>query len=111
MPTAPSNQPDLFAEQVNCDLDHLRARLQQTGWQTRSQLSEHFGWSERYIRDLAEALGPEIVRGQAGFKLTSQLTRDELPLGQQASDAFISQGKKMLRYGLALRRKLHEKLG
>ncbi len=61
------------------------------------------------VRDAAEALGAEVVRGQAGFKLTSQIQSrsDDLLVALQAADAAISQGKKMIRYGLALKRKLH----
>jgi len=105
---AKMDTPSLPLFQCVPDLEKLRARLHSHGWQTRAQLSDFFGWPDRYIRELAEQLGPEIIRGQKGFKLTADLTRDDLHIAQQASDAFISQGKRMLRYGLALRRKIHQ---
>lgn len=45
----------------------------------------------------------------AGFKLTEQINKrsDDFLVSLQAADAAISQGKKMIRYGLALKRKLH----
>lgn len=57
----------------------------------------------------AESLGPEIVRGQAGFKLTRQIDRrsPDFVVALQAADAALSQGKHMIRYGLALKRRLH----
>ena len=57
------------------------------------------------------SLGPDIVRGQAGFKLTARLDRDDLPAAHQAADAFISQGKRMIKYACALKRRLHGLLG
>jgi hypothetical protein len=79
-------------------------------WQTRRQLTVFLGWSERKLRDVAESMGSEIVRGQRGFKLTADLERDDLSSAAQAADAALSQGKRMIRYGLALKRKLHSKL-
>jgi hypothetical protein len=109
-----ASQPDLFlppADNSQADAVRLRARLAVAGWQTRKQLCEHFGWSERYVRQLAERLGSEIVRCQAGFKLFEQINRDELPLVLQSSDAFLSQGKRMIRYALSLRKNLHSRFG
>lgn len=92
------------------DVARLKAWLVQCGWQTRQQLSDSLGWSERKIRDVAESMGSEIVRGQRGFKLTSDLERDDLSAAAQAADAALSQGKRMIRYGLALKRKLHARM-
>lgn len=91
------------------DRDHLQSYLTIHGWQTRAELTRALGWSERQVRETAESLGAEIVRGQAGFKLTSQIEKrsPDFLVAVQAADAAISQGKKMIRYGLALKRKLH----
>ena len=96
---------------TDADVAALRDFLAVNGWQTREQLCKGLSWSERKVRDVAESLGTQIVRGQAGFKLTESITRDELPAAIQASDAAISQAKKMYRYGFGLRKKLHEVLG
>lgn len=89
----------------------LLAILATHGWQTRKQLVERTGWSEREVRAVVELAGSQVVRGQSGFKLTSQITRDDLPIAVQAAQAAISQGKKMIRYGLALRRRIREVVG
>ncbi len=99
---------DVAAAQARCE---LRSHLKLHGWQTRKELSLRFGWSERYIRELAESLGSEIVRGQAGFKLTDSIEREDLAQALQAADAFLSQGKRMIRYALALKKRLHQKVG
>lgn len=105
-------QPELNFRPGVTELDvrRLESFLALFGWQTRKQLADAFGWSERKIRDVAESMGSAIVRGQRGFKLTQDLTRDDLGHAAQAADAALSQGKRMIRYGLALRRKLHTKL-
>lgn len=92
------------------DLAELRSHLSETGWQTRAQLVSSLGWCERKIRDVAESMGSEIVRGQRGFKLTADLQREDLSAAAQAADAALSQGKRMIRYGLALKRQLHAKI-
>lgn len=89
------------------DVETLRAWLLSHGWQTRKQLSTGLGWSERKIRDVAELMGSSIVRGQSGFKLTDQITRDDLGSALQAAQAFISQGKRMIKYGVTLKTKIH----
>jgi hypothetical protein len=52
-------------------------------------------------------MGADVVRSQRGFKLTAHVTRDDLKYATQAADAFLSQGKKMIRYALSLKRHLH----
>lgn len=100
-------QPELPLGPPPPDADLLRSHLAGTGWQTRAQITRALGWTERQLRSAAESLGPDLVRGQAGFKLTSRLDREDLPLATQAADAFVSQGKRMIRHGLALRKRLH----
>ena len=89
------------------DVDRLCIMLGLMGWQTRREICNRTDWSERKLRDVAESLGSGIVRGQRGFKLTKHLTREDLSSAAQAADAALSQGKRMIRYGLALKRKLH----
>jgi hypothetical protein len=105
-------QVALFREEVSdTDMATLRSHLLTHGWQTRRQLSEALGWSERKIRDVAELCGAEVVRCQQGFKLFDQLTREELGAAQQAADAALSQSNKQRAYALALLHKLHARVG
>ena len=110
-----ASQPDLFNPDpaaTDSDADRLRNFLAiQKTWCTRAELSTYLSWTERRIRDAAETLGTAIVRSQAGFKLTEQLTRDDIPLAQQSVDAFCSQGKRMIRYAMGLRKRLHSLIG
>lgn len=110
-------QTDLFVPTstppaVSTDADHLRNHLSYyKRWRSRKEICESLGWTERHLRDILEELGADVVRCQAGFKLTADITRDDVPLVIQSIDAFISQGKRMIRYALALRRKLHSLIG
>lgn len=104
-----SAQLELLREGVtDADIGSLRARLAAHGWQTRKQLVVALGWTERKIRDVAELMGSEVVRGQNGFKLTEHISREDLPIAVQACDAAISQGKRMIRYGFHLKKRLHQ---
>jgi hypothetical protein len=109
LPTAPETQQELaFKEQLNdAEIALLRSHLEAHGWQTRRQICEALSWTERQVRINAEALGSEVVRGQAGFKLTAQITRQDMEMALQAADAALSQSRKMADYGLALKRRLH----
>jgi hypothetical protein len=83
------------------------------GWLTRRQIHELTGWSDRDVRAIAEAAfaahsRPKIVRGPLGFAVFDRATDDHV---LHAADIAISQGKKMIRYGLALGRALHGRIG
>lgn len=83
------------------------------GWLTRSQIGDLTGWSEREIRAAAEAAKdtggrPEVVRGPLGFACFARATDDQV---RHASEIAISQGKKMISYGVGLKRRLHERIG
>lgn len=102
----------MFAEGVtDAEVATLRAWLLAHGWQTRKQLVEGLGWTERKIREVAEAMGADIVRGQPGFKLTESLTRADLEAAKQAADAALSQAHKQEAYGRALLRRIHALVG
>lgn len=105
------HQPELLREGVTEeDVQRFRALLRQRGWQKRKHIFREFGWSDRKIRDVAQSMGADVVRGQLGFNLTSQVKREEIGHAVAAADAFISQGKQMMRYGIALKRRLHQRL-
>jgi hypothetical protein len=87
--------------------------LRDRGWITRRQIHELTGWSDRDVRAIAEAAfaasgRPKIVRGPLGFAVFDRATDDQI---HHAADIAVSQGKKMIRYGLALRRALHSRIG
>lgn len=101
-------QTEFFREGVTeADIATLRSWLAHSDWQTRKELVDGLGWNERKIRDVAELLGADIVRGQKGFKLFSQLTREDLGIAKKAADAAMSQGKRMILYGFKLKQRLH----
>jgi hypothetical protein len=107
-----TTQLSIFPEGVtDAEVMELRGWLAEHGWQTRAQLVAGLGWSERKIRETAEAMGADIVRGQHGFKLTEQLGREDLEAAKQAADAAISQAQKQQAYGVALLRRIHGRIG
>lgn len=77
------------------------------GWRTRRQLTEIFGISEREVRLLAEHAGMEVVRGPRGFAHIENVPADE---ARHCAEIAISQGKKMIRWGLGIKRKLHQRI-
>jgi uncharacterized damage-inducible protein DinB len=101
-------QLELILENLTqADLDDFVQLLKARGWSTRRELVHITGKSERDIRALAEAAGPEIVRGPKGFNHFESATLDEI---HQAADIAAAQGKKMLRYSIRLKRRAHARL-
>jgi len=110
------SQPDFFVSETPpptpTDAQKLRGFLKfQKTWCTRADICSCLGWTERQVRAAAEQLGPEIVRCQAGFKLTMDITRDDTALALQGAQAAVSQGKRQIRYGLAVLKRLHSIIG
>lgn len=99
--------PLFDADRDDPNVERLVRLLRAHGHLTRTQIRQITGWSERDIRALAEAAGDEIVRGQNGFCLTELAGLDE---ATEAARIAISQGKKMIRYGLALKRRIHARV-
>lgn len=79
-----------------------------SGWLTRKEITAKLGWSERFIRLVAEAAGPQIIRGQKGLAHFSRGTVDEI---LAAANQSISQGKLMIHYGIKLRQTAHQLIG
>ena len=104
-----SAQLEMFTGGVSdVDVSTLRAWLAVRGWQTRAQIAAGLGWHIRKISVVADLLGTDIIRGQHGFKLTDQLTTDDLPFALESAEHFISRGKDEIRHGIALKKRLHE---
>jgi hypothetical protein len=78
------------------------------GWAKRRELVRVFGVSERTIRALAEAAGAEVIRGPKGFAHIENVPADE---ARHCAEIALSQGKKMIRWGLAVKRRLHGRIG
>jgi len=104
-----NGQLEMFTGGVSdADVSTLRAWLAVRGWQTRAQIAAGTGWHIRKISVVADLLGTDIIRGQLGFKLTEQLTSDDLPFALESAEHFISRGKDEIRHGLALKKRLHQ---
>lgn len=97
-----------FAPEAATD-DQLRALkrvLAERGWVTRKELVAALEWSERTIRNVAEAAGADIVRGPRGFCLFELATEAEV---EHAANISKSQGEKMTAYGSALLKRLAQR--
>lgn len=107
-------QPEFLFRATEEDplVSEFRQLLHLHGWLTRAKIHELKGWSERQVRMFAEALGADVVRSpRYGFKLTDDLTDEELGAAKEAADFSIHQGTHMQNYGMKLKRKLHGRLG
>lgn len=85
----------------------LVSTLRGRGWTSAKMLSALMGADERTIRQLAELSKAEVISGQRGYKLLCEGTVDEI---NHASAWLISQGKKMIRRGIEIQRRGHERL-
>ena len=101
-------QLEMFAQGVTqAHVDELLRLLRVNGWLTRRQLGPLTGWAERSIRSVAEQAGTEVVRGPRGFNVVERCSLDEI---EHCAAIAESQGKKMVEYALALRRRAHARL-
>ena len=109
------SQTDLFSsaatsgaegitESDQCD---FRSRLMVKDWQSREEMAQALGWSVRKVRAVAQSLGGDVIRCQAGYKLTILCDRDDIPRMTQAADASGSQAAHMRAYELSVRRAIH----
>jgi hypothetical protein len=108
MPTTATELPLFKAQKEDPNVGRFLALLRAYGHLTRKQIGAITGWTERDVRALAEAAGLEVVRGQKGFCLFDGAAADEI---LDAAEDSVSQGKKMIRYGLGLKRMLHRRIG
>lgn len=109
--SAESQLPLFRAEPEDPNAQRFLSLLAVHGHLTRKEIAERTGWTERQVRMLAEAAGAEVVRGQNGFQLTAvALAERRVDEVLAAKEAAISQGKKMIAYGIALGRRIHAKV-
>ena len=71
-------------------------------WITRASAAIALGWCIRRVRLAAESLGAEIVRGPKGYKLTKDLTAEDMPTARAAVAMARNQAKRMSRTANAL---------
>lgn len=89
------------------DIASLMQLLRTYGWLTRKALTTQLGWAERRIRAVAEAAGADVVRGPRGFNLFDNCSLDEI---NHCAAIAEGQGKKMVEYAVALRRRAHARI-
>lgn len=81
-----------------------RILRERPAWLSARDLAKLTGWSDRQIRQLANASDGWIISGQAGYKHVLNATQEEV---HHSSAWLISQGKQMIRRGLDQRRRAH----
>lgn len=103
--------PDLFAAKPeDISVKWFENLLRGAGcWMTARDviLSTHGKAHERVLRELASASN-EIISGQKGYKHTDHATAEEI---DHAANWLVSQGKKMIKRGLGIRRAAHRRIG
>jgi hypothetical protein len=104
-----TEQLELYAPQpTSNDVEKLLGVLTIHGWTTRKQLAAILSWNPRTIRAVAELAGPDVVRGPKGFNTFQKASTDEI---KECAEIAMSQGRKMMRYGLRLKKRLHARIG
>jgi hypothetical protein len=79
-------------------MELLRGR----GWMKATFIQQITGWDLRTMREWASSSNGEIISGQEGYKLNCEATPEE---ANHSAERMISQGKDMIRRGIAIRRK------
>lgn len=87
------------------EIDGVCAFLGGKGWMRAREILVEIGIDDRRMRVIAEKSDGRIISGQKGYRLFDPST----PIGEadQAAGWLISQGKKMIRRGVAIRRRMH----
>jgi hypothetical protein len=80
-----------------------------TNWMTARQIIAAClnKLNDRGVRELASA-SPHIIPGQRGYRHQDCASIEE---SEHAANRMISQGKKMIQRGIAIRRNAHRKIG
>jgi hypothetical protein len=104
-------EPDLFsAAPEDVSVKWLENLLRGSGcWMTANDISYTTRGKahERILRELASA-SDQIISGQKGYKHVAHATAEEIA---HASNWLMSQGKKMIKRGIAIRRAGHQRIG
>jgi hypothetical protein len=97
----------------NANVDWLeKILLEARTWRTAAEILKAVNWepndtNKRFLRSLAEA-SDYILSGQRGYKHAVHATAEEI---QHSSNWLVSQGKKMIKRGIAQRRRAHAIFG
>jgi hypothetical protein len=97
----------------NANVGWLEKLLLEAGtWRTASEILQAVNWesndtNKRFLRSLAEA-SDYILSGQRGYKHAGHATAEEI---RHSSNWLVSQGKKMIKRGIAQRRRAHAIFG
>ena len=95
----------------------FRRLLRQRGWLTAREVLlaldiEDGEANRRQVRAWAHACGADVVKGQRGFNLLENLrAKNELDDALRAAHQAEAQGREMIEYALALKRRLHALVG
>lgn len=108
-PIADQTLPLFAIPRDNANVEWLVKLLRQRGWMTRQDILRTLAWpatgnNTRWVRSLVSAAGAEVVKGQKGYNHIANCQVDDI---LHASNQEIGQGKKMIQYGIALRRRAH----
>lgn len=82
------------------EIARVKAALSGRGWVKRSVLGPELGLDLRQLRAVVSAAEPQILSGQRGYCLLAEASAKDLAV---ASGQWISQGRALIRKGLALR--------
>ena len=109
----PDCQPELnlrtkAARAVNRDsVEELCQLLRGRKWMTAREIQTYRPqWTERFIRALAEWSQRRVLSypGSPGYRLTEELSAQEIEMLDHAGNSMISQGRQMARRGIGFRR-------
>jgi hypothetical protein len=85
------------------EVDAVCAFLQGKGWIRAAQIEQEIDIDDRRMRVLAEKSEGRILSGQKGYRFYDEAT--PLEEASHAANWLISQGKKMIRRGITVRRR------
>lgn len=88
-------------------VEKLRSALKFGAWATARNLALATGLDDRELRIIAEHHEGEFITGNGGYKLAALATAEEIAA---CADRLLSQGKKMIRRAIRIRRAAHERL-
>lgn len=94
--------PEVCADEVEA----VCVFLQGKGWIKAKVIEAEIEIDDRRMRVLAEQSEGRIISGNDGYRYFDDAPT--IPEANRSADRLISQGKKMIRRGIAIRRRVHE---
>jgi hypothetical protein len=99
-----TEQLSLLAWRPSRDGSYLAETLQGRGWVLARDLVPLTGLTDRQLRAEAEVSGGEIITGNKGYCLLSEVSTED---AAHSARRLISQGKKMIRRGITQMNRMH----